>query len=706
MNRFRLLLLQMLGAFAAAVLLGVGTFLASTNAAAGVLVGLAVILLAGGAAAAEYPRRMRAANAAKERREFQAATTKKLGQLHRTAGGTAEAAATASNAVEDVRRYLEAGEATLAGILEENRRVHGAILELGGKAGGAPVAPDAEASTPVSRGEAKEAATGPAAKKLAPLPSATSLERRHREAAPIDTGEKVKWIPSRQTGAVYFPPVGATSSYRTSRLPYTHEVPVAIVADDFTYESFKHEFDTHRLTPANWREVMDRTNPRVFFCESAWQGGPPSVHPWQGKIYASVRFQHENRTVLLEILQYCKDRGIPTVFWNKEDPIHFSDRINDFVRTAALFDYVFTTAEECIPMYVRDVGVKWAGVLPFAVQPQIFNPIGSYEQTDTVNFAGTWYHRYPHRTAAATRILDRVIDSGRDLVIYDRMYSSPSPAYAYPDKYRRFTRPSISYLETASAYRKSRFGVTLNTITDSKTMFARRVFELAASGSVVLSNSAEGVRSFFGDSVLYADGADNPLLGLGDEDIAMMQREAMSIAFSHTYRHRAETIFDAVGIPYNTRVGTAQLVGLVEDIEDIEKIDKFHAEHRREFDSTLYVIESDAEPTLAFAVGRQLRPGTAMVTRKEIIDTEYRDRNLFTARTVIFHDPREGGLDTADIRLLRGFGSALDQPARIARSTAARYRFGRVENLNGVVAQSHRAQELLRQPDSSPVFGL
>ena len=649
---------------------------------------------------------MRAAKEASERRDFQEATKKKLGQVHRTLGSTAESVATAGSTEQEVRRYLTSAETALAGISEENRRVHHAVLELGDKVGGAAASPDAPGSMPARRGEVKKSTAMPISKKLAPLPPATSLDRSYRETAPIGKEEKLTWTRSRQTDAVYVPPAEALSSYRTSRLPYTHEVPVAIIADDFTYESFKFEFDAHRLTPTNWREVMDKTNPRVFFCESAWQGGHPTEHPWQGKIYASVRFQHENRAVLLEILQYCKERGIPTVFWNKEDPIHFSDRINDFIRTAVLFDYVFTTAEECVPMYIRDVGVKWAGVLPFAVQPRIFNPIGAYQQADTVNFAGTWYHRYPQRTAAATRILDRVIESGRDLVIYDRMYSSPSSAYAYPEKYRRFTRPSIPYIETADAYKKSRFGVTLNTITDSRTMFARRVFELAASGSVVLSNSAEGVRSFFGDSVLYADGAENPLLDLCDEDIARMQRDAMSVAFAHTYRHRAETIFDAVGIRYNTYVGAAQLVGLVKDLGDVEKIDDFRAEHRGEFVSTLYVIDGYADPTVAFAVGRQLRPGTAMVAQKEIAEADYRDRNLFTARTVIFYDPREGGLGTSDLRLLRGFGSALDQPARITRSAATRYRFGRVENLNGVVAQSHRAQELLRNADSTPVFGL
>lgn len=694
--------------------------LASQSISAGLLVGLAVLLLVGGTATADYPRRMRAATESKERREFQADSAKKLGQVRRAADGAAGAATGTGAAVQGVSEQLSSADRALAGISEQNRDIHQAIealsarIEKGGTAPSLATSKDVKPAVAPHTGggttapppaAAVQSAASPAPKKPGPLPPAATLERRGREIAPIRKDEKPAWITSRQSDAT-FTPVSSASAYRTSRLPYTHEVPVAIIADDFTFESFRPEFSAHRLSPTNWREVMDTVNPRVFFCESAWQGGPPAEHPWQGKIYASVRFQHENRAVLLEILQYCKDRGIPSVFWNKEDPIHFSDRINDFIRTAALFDYVFTTAEECVPMYIRDVGVKWAGALPFAVQPRIFNPIGSYEQDDSVNFAGTWYHRYPHRTEAASRILDRVLESGRELVIYDRMYSSPSPAYAYPEKYKKYTRPAITYHETANAYKKSRFGVTLNTIVDSRTMFARRVFELAASGSVVLSNTALGVENFFGDSVIYADGPTDPLQDLEESDILRRQRQAMSIAFEHTYRHRAETVFDAVGIRYNSAVGPAQLVGLVHEESDVEKIESFRDAHREEFESVLLVLAPDADPTLAFSAGRRLRPGTALVSSKEIADAEFRDRNIFTSRTVIFYDPRFGEITSEDLRLLRGFGSALDQPARIAKSESGRYRFGRIDSLNGVVAHSHRAQDLLRDAESISVFGL
>ncbi|MBL3684624.1 glycosyltransferase (plasmid) [Sinorhizobium meliloti] len=47
----------------------------------------------------------------------------------------------------------------------------------------------------------------------------------------------------------------------------------------------------------------------------------------------------------------------------------------------------------------------------------------------------------------------------------------------------------------------------MNTIKQSQTMFARRVFELLASNTVVVSNFSRGVRLLFGDLVISSDDA-------------------------------------------------------------------------------------------------------------------------------------------------------------------------------------------------------
>ena len=69
------------------------------------------------------------------------------------------------------------------------------------------------------------------------------------------------------------------------------------------------------------------------------------------------------RTGLQALVQHCRDAGVPTVFWNKEDPPHFED----FLDTARLFDHVFTTDAECVPAYRERLGHDRVGVLPFAV---------------------------------------------------------------------------------------------------------------------------------------------------------------------------------------------------------------------------------------------------------------------------------------------------------------------------------------------------
>lgn len=443
---------------------------------------------------------------------------------------------------------------------------------------------------------------------------------------PIVGAEAEKWIDSRTGGAPYAP-TESDPVFRAGPLPFASEIPVAMIADDFTYYSFKSEFQTHRLTPANWKETFEKHRPQLFFCESAWQGGSPQEHPWQGKIYASVRWPKENRTVLLEILDYCHQHEIPTVFWNKEDPTHFDDRINDFVRTAALFDYVFTTAEECVEDYKKQAAVEHVGVLPFAVQPKLFNPQGISEATDQANFAGTWYGRYQERSRAQARIMDRVLESGRGLVIYDRMKHSENPTHQYPERFIEYTKDPIPYEETAAAYKESRFGITLNTVTDSKSMFARRVFELAASGSVVLSNWARGVEEFFGDSVIYIDEDTDVLQTLTDGEYLDYQRRAMNIALRNTYTHRAEQVLATMGIPFQSRTQAPAAVALVNSPEDFDQVTAAF-DQSSAYQELIVVVAQESTQSLEFELLHRRVPDVTVINERSLVNNEYRIRSF------------------------------------------------------------------------------
>jgi spore maturation protein CgeB len=408
-----------------------------------------------------------------------------------------------------------------------------------------------------------------------------------------------------------------------------------MIADEFTYQSFAPEFEVHRLTPGNWRETFERVQPALFFCESAWSGGTPPERPWAGQIYATMAWPEERRRHLLEILAHCRRRGIPTVFWNKEDPIHFPDRRNDFVRTAGLFDLVLTTAEECIALYQRDAGSEHVDVLPFAVQPRIFHPRSGGDAADSAVFAGTWYERYPQRTAALSRILDLVTSSGRGLVIYDRQFNSPE-GYRFPARYDVYRRPAISYEETARAYRDHLFGITLNTITDSHTMFARRVFEMAACGQVILSNTAVGVEAFFGDSVIYADREPERYLALNGAEMLRMRREALAAALNNTYAHRAVTVLEHLGMRPAPLDQPVTLVTAIRTEEDYAAACRHR--NRGGVGDILCLVSDNAEEGLLLSLSSRHEPGVAVELSRRVFSGEIRSRALIQTRSVLLGD--------------------------------------------------------------------
>ena len=448
---------------------------------------------------------------------------------------------------------------------------------------------------------------------------------------PIVGAEKVLWVAARNVQEPYLAP--EKEPYRILGAPLASAVRVAMIADDFTYQSFRTEFDVERLMPKTWRAQMDKHKPALFFCESAWQGGPPSEHPWQSKVYASIRWP-ERRHELLAILAYCKKKGIPTVFWNKEDPTHFDDRVNDFVATAKLFDHVLTTDADCVSRYVNEVGVAHAGCLPFAVQPRIFHPLGAKHDPSQASFAGSWYANYEDRSAAAEEIFDLVLESGRELVIYDRAHGTTDERRVFPAKYAQFTHPAITFEETAEAYRASAFGITLNTVTTSSTMFARRIYELAACGAIVLSNESEGVRDVFGDSVIFPQTERERFLALDDAEILRMRRKAMSIAMANTYLQRAEQVLAFAGVPFQSRE-TTTLAVRVASFADVDRARELAADPL--YSHLLLIVEPEAEYELLDALQRKSSGGETVVAASSIA-FGLRSRSYMTTPDLVLVD--------------------------------------------------------------------
>ena len=360
---------------------------------------------------------------------------------------------------------------------------------------------------------------------------------------PEDLSERYKYIPKSLnldiSEFLSYPPMSIPKAK-------TEGPPIAAILDTFTEHSLRYEANLLLLSPEHWRDQMEKTRPVCLFVESAFSG---NNREWRHKI---VGYENLEDSPLRELMQYCRMKGIPTVFWNKEDPPHF----DDFIGAAKEFDFVFTSDADCIPLYQETLGHDRVCVLPFAAQPRLHNP--SQEEgwpNYPVCFPGSWLqHRYPERAEALQNLLDPALPLG--LHIFDRNLTRRDlgPYYRFPDRYKEAIKGYLTYQEMLTAYRCYDVMLNVNTVSDSPTMFSRRVFESLACGTPVISSESDGMSRMLGEHVRVArskeDTIDHLLELMGDEE-ARVREGHLAYRYvheNHTYRHRMGEVFRRVGL--------------------------------------------------------------------------------------------------------------------------------------------------------------
>lgn len=319
-----------------------------------------------------------------------------------------------------------------------------------------------------------------------------------------------------------------------------------MIADEFTLEAFRYEWECVPVNPDTSEGVLDTIE--LLFVESAWHGND---NAWQFQIVG----QNAPSSALRELVANCRRRDVPTMFWNKEDPAHFAD----FVKTAGLFDTVFTTEGRCIEDYRKRLGHGRVFLLPFAAQPSLHNPMRTAEPRNLgLLFAGTYFaHKYPERRAQMEMLLGGAVDvhdgQGIDVDIFAR-FQGNDPNHAFPPPFDRFVRGELSYKQVLSAYRRYRILINVNSVPDSHTMCARRVFEATACGVVVVSALSPAIEAYLGDAVVEcrdraeATNVFRALLRSSELRDRLSYQGQMTIWEKHSCRHRADTILRAVGM--------------------------------------------------------------------------------------------------------------------------------------------------------------
>ncbi|OUM45550.1 glycosyltransferase [Arthrobacter agilis] len=337
------------------------------------------------------------------------------------------------------------------------------------------------------------------------------------------------------------------------RPPRRAELRVGVILDEFSLAAFDYEWTTVLLDPRRWREQCETEQLDFVFIESAWSG---NSRLWRGKIGGPAGPSSEFR----HLMAWCREQGLPTAFWNKEDPPHYAD----FLQAATLADWVFTSDEGRIGSYCRDLGHERVAVLPFAAQPAIHNPVRPLHgrHSRDIAFAGMYFaHKYPERREQLQMLLGGAMDASptmeHGLEIFSRLLDGGAE-YQFPAPLDSRVVGSLRYDQMLTAYKAYKVFLNVNSVVDSPSMCARRIFEISASGTPVVSAPSAAIPEFFqADEVPVASTrAEARQLvralvrnsELNDRTAHLAQRRIWA---GHTYAHRAERVVAAV-VPHRS----------------------------------------------------------------------------------------------------------------------------------------------------------
>lgn len=452
-----------------------------------------------------------------------------------------------------------------------------------------------------------------------------------------------------------------TSDYQIPSLS-RDQLKVAVILDDFSMKAWTPEWQVSTLSVKAWLEQLNDEDFDFLFVESAWAGNGGA---WSYHLTGSSA----PRPAFVEMVNAFKDRGVPTVFWNKEDPPHFED----FLDSAKLFDFVLTSDSRMIERYQAALGHNRVASLSFGAQPHFHNPVRPVNQERRdVAFAGMYFsHKFPERREQMDIVLGGAVDISpklpNGLDIFSRQHGGEEK-YQFPEPYASHVVGSLPYDQMLTANKYYSAFLNVNSVVDSPSMCARRIFEITAAGTPVVSAPSAAIKNFFEPSEVLevhtreqASDAIRSLVRspeLRDRTVHLGQRRIWS---EHTYAHRARQIEKFIGLesyvrsPHSmsTRPKISAVVSTIRPQQiqhilstvgaqrnvDVELILVSHGFtiHREEFErlaanskvSNFHILEMDGELTLGDCLNEAVSLASGDFITKMDDDDLYGENYLF-----------------------------------------------------------------------------
>ena len=339
---------------------------------------------------------------------------------------------------------------------------------------------------------------------------------------------------------------------------------VGIVSDEFVFRCFQDTCSLIPIVPSVSGEELRSLE--LLLVVSTWRG-------LDGTWYGAGEAGTEANLRLHAIMGECREAGIPVVFYSKEDPPNF-----DYFRNlAGEADTIFTSAAEMVERYQSLFPHTPVYPLSFAVNPVLYNPVGlcGRQERERAIFAGSWITKYPERINAQRTVFRWLREAGVPLCIVDRNDSRNLLRYRYPLRYQRSVQPAIPYEELGAAYKLHTWVVNFNSVTDSETMFAMRVYDAMACGSLVLSNGSVGMERLFPEALVLRRKEDlKAALAMDGEERYLRRVNAVRRIFNHgnTAFERMEELLGKSGFSVSRpsrRVGVLVEAGASEGLRQM-----------------------------------------------------------------------------------------------------------------------------------------
>lgn len=242
-------------------------------------------------------------------------------------------------------------------------------------------------------------------------------------------------------------------------------------------------------------------------------------------------------------IRQLKDRGIHTVLWTIDAPVHFQP----IVAAAPLYDHIFCQGTEAIELFEK-AGIRGARWLPMACDPEFHHPVKPVAEGDDryaadISFVGSYY---PERAELFEMLSDF------EIAIWGPGWEQLSPAsslqkrvrggHTTPDGWLKIYGGSKIVLAAHYHDPLSRFPVY---------QASPRIFEALACGAFVICDDQRDVFSLFKDGedlVKFHDVADlrekiDFYLHHPDDRKKIADTGMRNVVGNHTYLHRIQELF-------------------------------------------------------------------------------------------------------------------------------------------------------------------